>query len=120
MARARAESVRVSYVAATRARDLLVVPAIGDDPRARNWDRAANWWVAPLYPALYPAPGRRRQPNDSGRFGWFGEDSVVERPSSRRAAEDNVLPACTALIRGLRRLRTGAEPTRWFGGTPTN
>src|SRR5439155_6273927 len=61
-------------------------------PRARKWERAANWWVAPLYPALYPAPGRRRQPNDSGRFGWFGEDSVVERPSSRRAAEDNVRP----------------------------
>src|SRR6185436_1509646 len=32
LSRDRAEGVRVAYVAATRARDLLVVPAVGDDP----------------------------------------------------------------------------------------
>ena len=42
LARDRAEGVRVAYVAATRARDLLVVPAVGDDPFASNWEAAAG------------------------------------------------------------------------------
>ena len=36
-----AEGVRIAYVAATRARDLLVVPAVGDEER-RRLDRAAE------------------------------------------------------------------------------
>jgi ATP-dependent exoDNAse (exonuclease V) beta subunit len=43
--RERAEGVRVCYVAATRARDLLVVPAVGDAP--------FEGWLAPLNKALY-------------------------------------------------------------------
>jgi ATP-dependent exoDNAse (exonuclease V) beta subunit len=39
VARDQAEGVRLAYVAATRARDLLVVPAIGDQP----WD--GGWFV---------------------------------------------------------------------------
>ena len=35
-AREQAEGVRVAYVAATRARDLLVVPAVGDEPFPRE------------------------------------------------------------------------------------
>ena len=35
--RDRAEGMRVCYVAATRARDLLVVPAVGDEPLAESW-----------------------------------------------------------------------------------
>src|SRR5207302_10637223 len=51
--RDREEVVRVAYVAATRARDLLVVPATGDgEPQG---------WLEPLNPALYPAPLERRQ-----------------------------------------------------------
>ena len=46
--RERAEGVRVAYVAATRARDLLVVPVVGDEER--------DGWLAPLNKALYPAP----------------------------------------------------------------
>jgi len=34
VARDQAEGVRLAYVAATRARDLMVVPALGDGP----WD----------------------------------------------------------------------------------
>ena len=45
--REREEGVRVAYVAATRARDLLVVPAVGDEP----FD---GGWVSPLDPAIYP------------------------------------------------------------------
>ena len=47
--RDRAEGERLAYVAATRARDLLVVPAVGDGP----YD---GGWVSPLSSALYPPP----------------------------------------------------------------
>ena len=49
VARDEAEGVRVAYVAATRARDLLVVCATGDLP--------CPGWVEPLNAALYPAGG---------------------------------------------------------------
>jgi ATP-dependent exoDNAse (exonuclease V) beta subunit len=49
--RDRAEAVRLGYVAATRARDLLVVPVVGDGPIAG--------WLDVLNPALYPL--RRQQ-----------------------------------------------------------
>ena len=42
-----AEGIRLAYVAATRARDLLVVPAVGDGPYRQGW-------VRPLNRALYP------------------------------------------------------------------
>jgi hypothetical protein len=59
-----AEGVRIAYVAATRARDLLVVPAIGDDPTSGGGPgMSAEWWVAPLYAAMYPPAKRRRQPS---------------------------------------------------------
>ncbi len=58
-AREEAEGVRVAYVAATRARDLLVIPAVGDQPQVGNW-------VSPLNKAIYPAlsayRGGRRHP----------------------------------------------------------
>ena len=60
VARDRAEGVRVAYVAATRARDLLVVPAVGDDPAAGDGEAAGDSWIAPLHGAIYPEPERRR------------------------------------------------------------
>jgi len=42
-----AEGVRLAYVAATRARDVLIVPAVGDGPYDKGW-------VRPLNRALYP------------------------------------------------------------------
>ena len=53
VARDQAEGVRLAYVAATRARDLLVVPALGD----AAWD---GGWFAPLNRALYPPVASRR------------------------------------------------------------
>ena len=41
-AREREEGVRVAYVAATRARDLLVVPAVGDEQYEGGWVGAAR------------------------------------------------------------------------------
>ena len=48
-----AEGVRLAYVAATRARDLLVVPAVGDEER--------EGWIEPLNRAIYPPIETRRQ-----------------------------------------------------------
>jgi UvrD-like helicase C-terminal domain len=44
--RDQAEAVRVAYVAATRARDLLVAPVCGDEP--------IEGWLDVLKPPLYP------------------------------------------------------------------
>jgi ATP-dependent exoDNAse (exonuclease V) beta subunit len=84
--RERGEAARVLYVAATRARDLLVVPVIGDE-------RYAGWLEA-LDPALYPNEARRRQPETSKPTGCpaFGSDSVVERPARAPGCERSVAP----------------------------
>ncbi len=68
------EAVRLTYVAATRARDLLVVPVVGDegiDP---------GWWLAPLGPAVYPRPEDWRAQHLAPACPPFGDDSVLERP----------------------------------------
>src|SRR5439155_20718197 len=49
------EAHRLLYVATTRARELLVVPIVGD-PR----DDETNGWLEPLAPVLYPPPEERR------------------------------------------------------------
>jgi ATP-dependent exoDNAse (exonuclease V) beta subunit len=100
MARERAEGARVAYVAATRARDLLVVPAVGDDPFVLDPDLAESGWVAPVQRALYPAADRRRMPSPAPGCPRFGEDSV-RRPDGDGPGPDNVQP-------GLHALRAGA------------
>ena len=68
------EGERVAYVAATRARDLLVVPAIGDAPYTEGW-------VAPLNAAIYPAEDARREQADArGCPAFKSRDSVLTRP----------------------------------------
>jgi ATP-dependent exoDNAse (exonuclease V) beta subunit len=67
-----AEDVRLTYVAATRAKDLLVVPCVGDGPEAG--------WVDPLHRALYPADSARRKAEAAPGCPAFGDDSVLERP----------------------------------------
>ncbi|HWM86173.1 MAG TPA: UvrD-helicase domain-containing protein [Kofleriaceae bacterium] len=67
-----AEEVRVGYVAATRARDLLVVPCCGDE--------AVGGWVDVLHPALYPAAGKHRDAAPAPGCPPFGPDSVSNRP----------------------------------------
>jgi ATP-dependent exoDNAse (exonuclease V) beta subunit len=92
VSRDRAEGVRVAYVAATRARDLLVVPAVGDDPEEQRWDAAKDWWVSPLHRAIYPSRERRRNPESSAWCAGFADDSVSVRPHGPRgkAGADNV------------------------------
>lgn len=92
LARDRAEGVRLAYVASTRARELLVVPTIGDDPR-QSWDSVESWWVRPLYDAVYPEPDQRQNPGKAPACPKFGKDSVLTRPPDFNADEkDTVWP----------------------------
>ncbi len=86
-ARERAEGVRVAYVAATRARDLLVVPAVGDEPFPQD-----NW-LSPLNKALYPSRENWRKSRPAPGCPEFGAASVVARPMDYdREAEFSVRP----------------------------
>src|SRR5262249_8136126 len=96
-ARDRAEGVRIAYVAATRARDLLVVPAIGDDPVVAGWEAAADSWVAPLHGAIYSPMDRRRAPAPPLSCPAFGEDSVMQRADQDTPGRDNMRPGLHVL-----------------------
>jgi ATP-dependent helicase/nuclease subunit A len=68
-----AEGARVAYVAATRARDLLVVPAVGDEER--------EGWIQPLNTAIYPPMAARGQQIQApGCVEFRSKDSVMVRP----------------------------------------
>jgi ATP-dependent exoDNAse (exonuclease V) beta subunit len=100
-ARDRAEGVRVAYVAATRARDLLVVPAIGDDPFGAGWDGASEGWISPVHAAIYPSAERRRTSQAAHGCPSFGEDSVLDRPDRDAPGQDNVRPGLHAFGEGV-------------------
>ena len=70
--RERAEGVRVAYVAATRARDLLVIPAVGDE--------TLDGWLGPLNKAIYPPSDRYRNSALASGCPKFGDSSVMDRP----------------------------------------
>ena len=83
--RDRQEGIRLAYVAATRARDLLVVPAVGDGPYEGGW-------LDPLNPAVYPPAAERRDPGPAPACPRFGRDSVLERADGDPAGPDTVAP----------------------------
>jgi ATP-dependent exoDNAse (exonuclease V) beta subunit len=84
--RERAEGERVAYVAATRARDLLVVPAVGDAPYAEGW-------FAPLNHAIYPPEDVRRQHTPARGCPVFeSRDTVLKRPDGDPATFLTVCP----------------------------
>jgi ATP-dependent exoDNAse (exonuclease V) beta subunit len=86
VARDEAEGVRLAYVAATRARDLLVVPALGDEA----WD---GGWFGPLNRALYPPIASRRSATRGPRCPAFkSKDSVAQRPNGEMAGPSTVCP----------------------------
>jgi ATP-dependent helicase/nuclease subunit A len=80
-----AEGIRVAYVAATRARDLLVIPAVGDEER--------EGWIQPLNTAIYPAQETRRQQVQApGCVEFQSKDSVWVRPGGSAASATTVSP----------------------------
>jgi ATP-dependent exoDNAse (exonuclease V) beta subunit len=85
-ARDRAEGQRLAYVAATRARDVLVVPVIGDEV----YD---GGWLDPLMPAVYPPLAARREPAPAAGCPTFpSRDSVLARPDDEPARPQTVAP----------------------------
>jgi ATP-dependent exoDNAse (exonuclease V) beta subunit len=97
--REREEAVRLAYVAATRARDLLVVPVCSEGEIAG--------WTEMLAPAVYPEPGSRRAPHPAAGCPAFGADAVVERPPRAAPLEASVAP-------GLHRPRAGRHAVVWW------
>ena len=109
-----AEGTRVAYVAATRARDLLVIPAVGDEER--------GGWIEPLNGAIYPPMEMRRQQLQApGCVEFKSKDSVLVRPSGSagastvcpglhlRKADDSVSPEFSVVWWDPRALKLGAE-----------
>ncbi len=75
----RAESVRIGYVAATRARDLLVVSASGMGP----WGES---WLTPLYAAIYPERDRWTSPESYPHLKTTGRTTVLDFPPEHQDA----------------------------------
>ena len=100
-ARDQEEGVRTLYVAATRARDVLVVPAVGD---AR-----IESWVSPLAPAVYPLPGTAHAPLSIQPPGCppLAGDCVADVPEDARRSADPVRP-------GLHRPELGTHEVVWW------
>jgi ATP-dependent exoDNAse (exonuclease V) beta subunit len=83
----REEAVRLLYVATTRARDLLVLPIVGDErddkqpaPSSNGAGKpkpASEGWLDALDPVLYPSD--RRGAKAAPGCPMFGEDTVLER-----------------------------------------
>jgi ATP-dependent exoDNAse (exonuclease V) beta subunit len=99
-ARERAEGIRVAYVAATRARDLLVVPAVGDEE--------LDGWTAPLHKALYPRREEWRRFSTAPGCPKFGEASVLSR-ADRLAGEKEF-----SVRPGLHAAREGSHSVVWW------
>ena len=97
--RDRQEGHRLAYVAATRARDLLVVAATGDQMHQESW-------LAPLYPALYPAKGSWQKPSAASGCPFTGKSTVLRRPPDMEPEE--------FLRPGLHRPGAGSHDVVWF------
>jgi ATP-dependent helicase/nuclease subunit A len=88
-------------VAATRARDLLVVPAVGDEER--------QGWLDPLNKAIYPPRDKRREKAVApGCPAFAGDCTVLERPSEHLGhPEDSIRP-------GRHTPQTGEHHVVWW------
>jgi ATP-dependent exoDNAse (exonuclease V) beta subunit len=95
-----AEGVRIAYVAATRARDLLVVPAVGDAP--------LDGWLKPLDRAIFPERKDRRASLPAPGCPPFGDSSVIPR------AQDRPDLPVTSVRPGLHRLGAPGHEVVWW------
>jgi ATP-dependent exoDNAse (exonuclease V) beta subunit len=107
LVREQKEGERVAYVAATRARDVLVVPAVGDGPYEAGW-------LSPLNGAIYPELRRRRLASRAeGCPSFVRQDSVLARPGGDPALPSTVCP-------GVHTLESGESPYTvvWWSPEP--
>jgi len=93
------EAIRLLYVAATRARDVLVVPVVGDERRES--------WLHALWPAVYPGRPRTTVAESAPGCPAFGEDSVPLRPPGMTRPIGSVKP-------GLHAAQTGDHRVVWW------
>jgi ATP-dependent exoDNAse (exonuclease V) beta subunit len=100
--RDREEVVRVAYVAATRARDVLVVPVTGDEE--------LQGWLEPLSSAVYPKPEERRMPRPVPGWTPSGKETVLDRPGGLFTVP--VSPGLHAPV-------AGAHDVFWWDADPT-
>jgi ATP-dependent exoDNAse (exonuclease V) beta subunit len=106
-----AENIRVAYVAATRARDLLVIPVTG------GGGHVDNSWLAPLDASLYPETARWNQAQPSPGCPPFTSTTTVmkkpglptERPGLHLIGEDLSVDACSVTWWDPEALRLNAE-----------
>ena len=98
LAKDEAEGHRIAYVAATRARDLLVVPAVGDEEQ--------DGWLGPINAGIYPERKLRAEGEPAPGCPAFGRDSVLTRPDGDPRRADTVAP-------GLHRFADGYEIVWW-------
>ena len=98
------EAARTLYVGATRARDLLVVCAIGDQPY--------EGWLGPLSSVIYPSADSSFNPETTEPAGCpkFGADNVVVRPRKALRPLGSVSP-------GLHRPQAGEHRVVWWDPT---
>ncbi|MEO7112404.1 MAG: UvrD-helicase domain-containing protein [Polyangiaceae bacterium] len=102
----REEAQRLVYVAATRARELLVVPVVGDEPAQIDEDKKN--WLDVLRPVVFPASAQRRDARQAPGTPTFGSDSTLERPASARThTNGSVAP-------GLHRPSAGEHQVVWW------
>ena len=82
-----AEGVRLAYVAATRARDILILPAVGDGPYDKGW-------IRPLNRALYPPRDQWQSPAPARGVPLFkGKQTIM--PDARadgQPVDDTIRP----------------------------
>src|SRR5690625_1827842 len=77
-----AERVRLWYVTATRARELLVLPEYEAEPREAAWCKLIGWQL-PETDLLKPKPGRRRPPQERAdvaqtREAFLAEEGAIQ------------------------------------------
>ncbi len=99
-----AEGERIAYVAATRAREMLVVPTVGIGP-----DYYREGWVSPLNPAVYPAKESWYEPAPApSGCPEFGNRTAIVPPSNR----DGI--ALPMIKPGLHRPLQGTHRVLWW------
>jgi ATP-dependent helicase/nuclease subunit A len=94
----REEAERIAYVAATRARDLLVVSSIG----TQEWDG----WLSPLHAAVYPRRDAWRSARTADWCSFSGEDTVLDW--------NDTVANLFCVKPGLHTPQSGSHEVLWF------
>ena len=95
-----AEGVRLAYVAATRARDLLVIPGIGTGRPLRGPRGLTEPWYAPLWNVAYPLQSDWRTPEPAPGCPPFSTESTLDARTYDGRPAITVAPGFHAKVGG--------------------